>query len=150
MSSTCYPGQESCRHQKLDRTISCGDGMDTILKALHNHGAVQGVQQRVCALLMILADKNDGNRVSIAQHGGIDSILAANHRCVVCVQKEACGALLNLSVNDGNRKLIAAKGGINDIVSTMLDLPQVNVVQLYGCSTLSILALGNTDTKNPS
>ena len=62
------------------------------------------MQENGCGAISNLA-LNDNNKVTIADAGGITTILSAmkTHSSNATVQENGCGALQNLAVNENNR-----------------------------------------------
>ena len=89
---------------------------------MQNHLDHAEIQQQSCSILWNLCLNNDPNRISIANAGGIISVIAAmnSHVNNVGVQEKACGALSSLSLNnDANRLSIANAGGIISVIAAM-------------------------------
>ena len=85
---------------------------------------------------------NENNRVTIAEAGGIITILSAmkTHSSNATVQEYGCGVLGNLAVNNDNNKMtIAKEGGIATIL-TAIDTHSYNAGVLEnGLAALQIL-----------
>ena len=80
---------------------------------------------------------NDGNKLKIAEAGGIQAVVAAMkaHRRNVYMQQHACWALRYLVVNDGNQVKIAEAGGIEAVVTAM-DHNREVLVEAPACAAL--------------
>ena len=72
---------------------------------MKTHSSNATVQENGCSALWSLAANNDNNQVTIAEAGGITTILSAmkTHSSNATVQENGCGALQNLAVNENNR-----------------------------------------------
>ena len=64
---------------------------------------------------------NTGNKVKIAEAGGLKTLVSAMkaHKASVLVQESACAALSNLAGNTGNQVKIAAAGGMQPLCSML-------------------------------
>ena len=125
-----------------------GGGNPLFMTAMNKHLNKDAyVQYSGCGALMKLAENRD-NQMTIAEAGGITSIVSAMkiHPEFPYVQEYGCGALWNLALNDGNKGGIADEGGIAAIVVAMKKHPENPNVQEYGCATLRNLAL-NVDNQ---
>ena len=81
---------------------------------------------------------NENNRVTIAEAGGITTILSAmkNHSSNANVQENSCGTLVNLALNENNRVTISNAGGKAVIESAMRNYSSNAGVQEKGKAAL--------------
>ena len=86
---------------------------------------------------------NEDNRVTIAEAGGITTILSAmkKHSSNANVQENSCGALVNLALNENNRVTISNAGGKAAIESAMRNYSSNAGVQEKGKAALRNLNL---------
>jgi formylmethanofuran dehydrogenase subunit D len=84
-----------------------------VWEAMEAHQASGLVQEQACAALSNLA-VNDGNKVKIAEAGGIEAVVAAMeaHKTSVLVHEPACLALWYLAAQGSLRQRIKAAGGV--------------------------------------
>ena len=104
-----------------------------------------------CRELMKLA-KNDDNKKSIAENGGIEAIhgvMDKHGTSNAGVAEYGCRALKNLAgSNADNKKRIGEAGGIAMILSMMEEHGKFSAgIALYGCCALWNLAYNNADNK---
>jgi vacuolar protein 8 len=87
---------------------------------------------------------NADNKVKVAAAGGIETILAGMtaNKASAGVQKQACGALRNLSANNpANKDAVAAAGGIEALATSMKTHQASALLQEYACGALYNLAI---------
>jgi hypothetical protein len=100
------------------------------------------VQRAGCSALWILAAGNAGNRVAIAEAGGVQAVVGAMklHQGIAAVQEMGCGALMNLALNAGNRMAIGEAGGVQVVIDAMKIHEGIAEIQRWGCRALMNLA----------
>ena len=116
--------------------------VSAIVEGMRLHAADARVQERGCAALRDLADKNDANKENIAALGGIEAIIQAMsaHLEFAAVQQAACWALINLAAqNDANKAKIKKAGGEEKAKRAMAAPNATGETKIWGQRLLNVL-----------
>ena len=128
---------------KYGRTIGFHGGITAILTTMETHKKNAKVQEKSCALLGAMTDKNVELQEIVSANFGVTRILASmtsHGKGRAGLHREACYALSSILPFPANSAQFTLNRGVNVVMKSLRHFARSLSIQLYGTAILRILA----------